>query len=59
MNTYPTLPLPERLEELERFEKLMLNSGYSWSQIQEVMRSGLVGFERKGQEAKHNNTAIH
>ena len=40
---HPELSLEEQLQHMGDIEDLMLNSGYSWNQVREVMTSGLLG----------------
>ena len=59
MHMHPSIPLQEKLDTYSDFEELMLNSGYSWKQIQEVMMSGLLGLEKKVSEAEKSGVNIH
>ena len=47
LHLHPLLPDKEKVDVFCDFETLLRNSGYSWSQIREIMMSGLVGLEKK------------
>ena len=48
--------MDERREKLDHFTQQMVNSGYSWQQIREVVVSGLKGIEKEEARRRENNS---
>ena len=58
-NTCQTIPQSERNKIVDSYTDRLVRSGYSQSQVREIIVSGLMGYENKVTRAKRDNIPLH